>query len=120
MSDLGAGDALLGWVRRNLLAMLAIASAAGFAQSELANLREGLGDLRERLQVLHRDFIAFQVSGAGVAKERFLETVAELRAHDRRQQDAFGDQSARLAALEAALALRGDDIMARSRAEARR
>lgn len=104
MTDLinGAGDAALGWLRRHFLAILGVAAAAGFARAELAHLGQTLDEARGRLEELHRDFIAFRLSGVGVAKERFAEEVVERREADRRQERLLALQQGRLLALEVA------------------
>ena len=98
-----AGDAALGWLRRHLFAILGVAAALGFARAELAHLDRSLIEARGRIEELHRDFIAFRLSGAGVSKERFVEEVAERREADRRQERALDQHLARLLALETSI-----------------
>ena len=98
-----AGDAALDWLRRHLFAILGVAAALGFAHSELEHLGASLSEARGRIEELHRDFIAYQLSGSSVTKERFAEEVAERRAADRRQERALDQHSSRLFALETSL-----------------
>lgn len=104
-----AGDAALGWLRRHLFAILGVAAAAGFARAELAHLGEAVAEARSRLEELHRDFIAYRLSGAGVTKERFDEAQAERREADRRQERALDRQQVRLLALETVVLGRVDE-----------
>lgn len=99
----GAGDAALGWLRRHLFAILSVAAAVGFARAELVNLGEALEEARRHLEELRHDFIEFRLSGVGVAKERFMEEMAERREADRRLERRLSAQEARLLSLDAAL-----------------
>lgn len=92
-------DAALAWLRRHLLGILSIAAALGFAQSELANLREALGEARRDLAALHREFIEFRLGGGAVSKSALSEALARQRDVDWRQDEDLKLHQAQILAL---------------------